>query len=346
MTILSNSSYMSIKREFKISVIMPTYNACDFLKYSIESVLKQTYTNFELIIINDGSTDDTETKCNQYKETDSRIIYLYQQNKGVSQARNYGLEIASGDFITFVDSDDIIHPTFLEKLIDALNRSGKDIAACFYQITWNGRINTISDKLNSKDDLIFVSGVSLLRFLLDNTSKSVEKKYPIDTIWGKLYKRDITLKEKFKSILAEDVEYNSRIYNKIEGMIIVPEILYLWIQRKGSAHRITSSNMTDHIKCAVQIVENFNKGVNSGRTLALKKLTLNLLAARYNVTNYNIYKLTKGPTLELIQALMKKYIKEFIQNSQIPIYFKIGVMLFYYFPFTYTLVRKFYAFKK
>ena len=91
-----------------ISVIVPVYNAEKYLKECVESLINQTYINLEIILINDGSTDNSIQICNEYADYDSRIIVVDKLNEGVSKTRNLGIEIAKGDFITFVDSDDYI----------------------------------------------------------------------------------------------------------------------------------------------------------------------------------------------------------------------------------------------
>ncbi|MGM9841469.1 MAG: glycosyltransferase family 2 protein, partial [Candidatus Limisoma sp.] len=100
-----------------ISIIVPVYNASATIKCCIESVLSQTYTNFELIIIDDGSTDDSLAICERFAMSDSRIIVKHQENKGVSAARNLGINLCNGEWISFLDSDDFFAESFLEDLI-------------------------------------------------------------------------------------------------------------------------------------------------------------------------------------------------------------------------------------
>ena len=100
----------------KISIIIPVYNAEKYLAQCIESIIKQTYSNLEIIIINDGSTDRSLEICNFYKENDQRIVVFNQNNSGVSVARNKGLDISNGEFIMFVDADDWLNADFVESL--------------------------------------------------------------------------------------------------------------------------------------------------------------------------------------------------------------------------------------
>lgn len=113
-----------------VSVIMPAYNAQEFIAEAIQSVLAQTYTHWELIIINDGSTDQTQIIAQQFAEQDQRIRLITQKNQGVSTARNTGLSQAQGGYISFIDSDDKYHDTYLEKLYHQAQKTGADFVYC------------------------------------------------------------------------------------------------------------------------------------------------------------------------------------------------------------------------
>ena len=106
--------------ERKISIIVPVYNVAGYLKESIESIIKQTYKKLEIILVDDGSTDQSGTICDQYARTDDRIVVIHQKNQGISASRNVALELATGDYIGFVDSDDVIHPQMYQWLTEAI----------------------------------------------------------------------------------------------------------------------------------------------------------------------------------------------------------------------------------
>lgn len=112
-----------------VSIIVPVYNPGPYLHACIDSALGQTYRNIELILVDDGSTDGSSAVIDHYAASDSRVTTLRQSNRGLSAARNAGLDIAQGDFITFLDADDILYPRFIELLTEQLN-AGADIAAC------------------------------------------------------------------------------------------------------------------------------------------------------------------------------------------------------------------------
>ena len=121
---------MSYSQHQLISIIVPIYNVEDYLKRCIDSILGQTYKNLEVILVDDGSPDKCGKICEEYKLIDSRIKVIHKKNGGLSSARNNGLDIATGDFIGFVDSDDYIERNMYESLIEALNNNNADIATC------------------------------------------------------------------------------------------------------------------------------------------------------------------------------------------------------------------------
>ncbi|WP_092066134.1 glycosyltransferase family 2 protein [Desulfonauticus submarinus] len=121
-----------------VSVIIPTYNRASFLKDAVLSVLEQTYTNLELIIVDDGSTDDTSSVVSRIK--DKRLRYFYQENKGVAAARNFGLSLAKGDIISFLDSDDYWLPTKLEKQVNFLQQTNFCVVQCLEKWIRKGKL--------------------------------------------------------------------------------------------------------------------------------------------------------------------------------------------------------------
>lgn len=116
----------------KVSIIIPIYNTEAYLEKCIKSVLDQTYKNLEIILINDGSSDRSADIAKKYGEMDKRVLYFEQKNSGVSSARNYGLDLATGDYILFIDSDDWVESTIVEKLLNKMHSHKIDISCCQY----------------------------------------------------------------------------------------------------------------------------------------------------------------------------------------------------------------------
>lgn len=119
-----------------VSVIVPVYNVSSYLRECVESICRQTYSEIEIILCDDGSTDGSGELCDQLAKEDSRIIVFHQKNAGVSAARNHALQQASGDFVCFVDSDDFVAEDYVEKLLNNLLRSGADLSVCSLYSLW------------------------------------------------------------------------------------------------------------------------------------------------------------------------------------------------------------------
>ena len=114
----------------KISVIVPVYNVENYIQYCLESLVNQTYKNLQIILVDDGSTDSSGYICDKYALKDKRIKVIHKSNGGLSSARNSGMQLADGNYIGFVDSDDFIMPTFYEELYNLLQKYDSDIAEC------------------------------------------------------------------------------------------------------------------------------------------------------------------------------------------------------------------------
>ena len=112
-----------------VSIIIPVYNVQEYLEQCLESVVRQTYTNIEIILINDGSTDNSSVICDKYAKQDTRVIFISKDNQGVSSARNMGLMASAGDFVTFIDSDDFIEENYIELLLSQMTEQ-TDLVCC------------------------------------------------------------------------------------------------------------------------------------------------------------------------------------------------------------------------
>ena len=116
-----------------VSIIVPVYQVVDYVGVCVESLLRQTYKNLEILLVDDGSTDGSGEICDEYANRDNRIRVIHQENQGLSAARNTGLDQALGEYVAFVDSDDAVLPDFIETLYDLADRYQADIVACAYE---------------------------------------------------------------------------------------------------------------------------------------------------------------------------------------------------------------------
>ena len=209
-----------------VSVIMPVYNKGNHIEKAIESVLEQTFMNFELIIIDDGSTDRSPAICDRFARIDSRIRVKHIPNGGVSHARNVGLDMAEGEYITFIDADDYVDQRFLELLVAAIQSSNADIV-------FSGFIKAYGKQSAATSFIPPYTG--LLRFadvINDFAQLQLESTF-YSFCHGKLYKRslleerDIRFDEAIR--LAEDFDFNVHVYSEILTIFFLPEAHYTYI---------------------------------------------------------------------------------------------------------------------
>lgn len=182
--------------EPKISVIIPVYNVEKYLEKCINSVIEQTYTNLEIILVNDGSTDSSGEICDKYKQLDNRIVVFHKENGGLSDARNYGIERANGEYIAFLDSDDWVDFKYIEILYENLRNYNADISICNFR-----RVHDENELLNNNNNIILYNNIEALQQIYTNKS--------VQTIvaWNKLYKSNILKKNRFPKGKIHEDEY-------------------------------------------------------------------------------------------------------------------------------------------
>lgn len=205
-----------------ISVIIPVYNAEKYIEYCLKSVLDQTYKNLEIILIDDGSTDSSFEIIKYYQKKDKRIKILKQTNKGAGAARNYGLAVAKGRYIGFVDSDDWIQLDMYEYLIKIMKKENADIVACDY-ITTNRRK---SKRYNLLERLTIMDNNTLMKFFL-----RIHGEKSFYAVWNMLYKADILIDCKFpEKGITEDLIFNYRAYSNCKKYVLsnLPKYYYYY----------------------------------------------------------------------------------------------------------------------
>ena len=176
--------------ERKISIIVPVYNVAGYLKESIESIIKQTYKKLEIILVDDGSTDQSGTICDQYARTDDRIVVIHQKNQGISASRNAALELATGDYIGFVDSDDVIHPQMYQWLTEAIDETGADVAIC-HELAFSGDFCDFSQITAYHIESVEDKRQVFAHFMDSWTG-------PVNFAWNKLYRRELFCQVRFR----------------------------------------------------------------------------------------------------------------------------------------------------
>lgn len=228
----------------KVSIIIPVYNVEKYLEKCIKSVLQQSYHNLEIILINDGSTDNCLEICKKYTEIDNRIILVEQKNAGLSAARNAGINICTGDYIFFLDSDDYLRPTTIKELISECKKRDADIVGCGYLPFSENE--ELQQEITYKEEVEEYNSVFYFQKMSNHA-------------WGKLYKSSLFKENKICYPLGrnyEDVATTFKLIWYADKIVYIPKILYLYLKRDGSISReLSEKNIDDFLLAYLEMNE-------------------------------------------------------------------------------------------
>lgn len=312
-----------------VSVIIPAYNIEDYIGRCLDSVISQTYKNLEIIVVDDGSGDCTAKILDDYKEKDCRIKVIHKKNSGVSSARNKGLDIASGDYIGFVDGDDLVDVNLYETLVKLIEE-GADIAHCGYQMVFPNRV-----------DYYYNTGKKKIQTTKEGLKDLLSGEMIEPALYNKLYRKElfnnIRLNENLK--INEDLEINYKLFKKSKKSIYYDLPLYSYMIRKNSA---TSSNTiirkNEDSFNVLREIKNDSKNDKEVYAIAYRRYIYLLMAICRMEINQKEYQYLKRNVLK--QELKTQEFKEYIS-------LKLRVMsgLACYFPGILRCIYKLYDLK-
>lgn len=287
-----------------ISVIVPIYNVEEYLIKCIKSIINQTYQNLEILLIDDGSTDNCLKICNNLQKNDNRIRVYHKSNGGLSDARNYGVVRASGKYVCFVDSDDYIDAAMIEKLYMKIKKENADVCSCDVIAVSSNQESKVSRKYMSKmiDDVYYGNGF----------------------VWNKMYKKKLIENILFDTTIHiyEDLLFNYTILAKKEvKYTFIKDPLYYYIQRNGS---IMHSNYIQKKLYSLEVTE---------KIISILKSINNMHYLEYECRNLgNILKLYKhkkqSVDLEKHLTMALDYVKYDLKYSKLNFKGKVKLLLF------------------
>ena len=220
----------------RVSIIVPVYNGATFIQTCLDSLLAQTLTDLEIIVVDDGSTDSTHAILSAYAIRDDRVLVLNQRNAGVSMARNLGLAYAHGDFVAFMDADDAAHPVMYEQLVLLAEACRLDIAVCNAWLVEEGGAPP-KRCIATLPDCGVQSGAD---WLVQQVSLRALKHY----IWCHLYRREFLVRQRVhfvSGLLHQDIVWTNQVMLGAERVAGVDRPLYLYRQRPGSLSKPMNS---------------------------------------------------------------------------------------------------------
>ena len=261
-----------------ISIIVPVYNVEEYVKRCVESILSQTYRDFELILVDDGSTDRSGEICENLKKEDGRILVFHQENSGLSAARNRGLSEAKGEYITYIDSDDYVDEAYLEVLYSLASKEQAMVAVCGYQlVVENQEVEKYGEKC---DEPHLLSGREAVKEIVAGNKRSMI------TAWGKLYHNSLrNLLVYPEGRLHEDEFVTYKVLYQAEQVVETPAPLYYYFQREKSImNQGYNLRRLDKLIALHEAISFFGSNRDSElRRFALKRYLLNLQIAWYRI---------------------------------------------------------------
>ena len=306
--------------EETISVIVPIYNVERYIKNCVESLLKQTYRNLQIILVDDGSKDNSGKICDDFAKKDKRLEVIHKPNGGLADARNKGMKVAKGKYIAFLDGDDYIYPTFYEDLHNLLKYYNAEIAECdFFRIKENEIENSqdIIFKYNNnlKIENEICNGEEALKLLYGTRLHPYVKKV---VVWNKLYRRELLKNIEFPVGKLHEDEYTTfKILNNCKKIVSTNKVLHGYIQTNNSIMRReikqkrVEDNLDAYIKCSVFFEQQKNKKIEMMCRRRYLENCIELSGKILKSENNN-----KEQQIDLIQRLFKENYNIYIQEIE------------------------------
>ena len=290
----------------KVSIIVPVYNTKEYLEKCLDSLINQTLKDIEIIVVNDGSTDDSQSIIDKYLKKDKRIKSIIKKNGGLGDARNYGINEASGEYIGFVDSDDYVELTMFEKLYNKAKKENSDIVECnLYWVYPNETRLDTANYYNYKKDIMYN-----IRVMVCN----------------KIFKRDVISKQNILfpvGIRYEDIVFTYKLLPYVKTISYIDEAFYYYIQRGSSLSNEQNSKVRDIFE-GLDIVREYYKNMNLHKKYEkeIEYLNIKLLlgSSFLRILGIRNGKLRKEILVENWEYLNKNYPNwkknEYLKNSK------------------------------
>lgn len=338
-----------------ISVIVPAYNVQRYIEKSVNCLINQEYKKIEIILVDDGSKDETGKKCDELKKIDDRIKVIHKKNGGLSSARNAGLEVATGDYIFFLDADDYIEKEYLNECVKELKNQRVDLLFTPYIREYHNK--SIRTSLFTEEKIIFDNPKAILKLQrrlfgpLNNEEKEPTKLNNFNTAWGKLYSRKIIKEIRFEKEAgsAEDLWFNINIMLNVKKAEYFGRV-FLHYNRTNeesivSVFKVENIYAINHVQKLMfnfikknNLPENFFEALNNRIILNLFSKVLQLSNSELKYKNIKKYIVESVQSEEVINAF--KQFKFSHMNIEWLIFFKLAYFKLYFFMYSFVVVAK------
>lgn len=319
-----------------ISVIVPVYNIQDYIENTVKSICQQTYKNLEIILVDDGSKDNSGSIIDQIAATEPRVRVIHKENGGVTSARLCGVRAAQGTWIGFVDGDDYIEPDMYEILLSNAKKHAADISHCGYQMVFPSRV-----------DYYYNTGKLIVQDMYTGLKDLLEGTFVEPGLWNKLFRRDL-----FKKLLqdnlmdtsirnTEDLLMNFYLFRESQKSIFFDRCFYHYLLRKGSAATslINVHKLADPLKVLETIAQNLQG--NSELEIIVQKRMIMCL-----ITQATLSQTDQKHLIQPFRSAARKRLRQrliWILKRPFGIGMKVKVLWVCIWPWSYELFHRFYA---
>ncbi len=319
-----------------ISIIIPAYNAEKYICRCLNSIFNQTYEKYEIVLIDDGSSDNTLNICEEFAAKDTRLKVFHQENRGQAAARNVGIDNCSGEYISFIDSDDYIHPMFLEALLDAIQKSDSDISMCYHHKSFS-KGNQLCNKKYDKFVYVEMSGVDAALKYVDADS------YVYICPCNKLYKRKLFDCLRFPvGQIAEDCFLLYRVFLLANKVSVMKNELYFYYMNRNSTMHIRTDFADYNFEAYKLFYNDISEVISAADLKAIKLPMLYLLIDFLSEDYWRAYLKSEKSRKQIIE---KKYVevkKEIIKEGG---FLKLKYKLYEFNKFIYVVARQIFEIK-
>ncbi|MBR6308415.1 MAG: glycosyltransferase [Lachnospiraceae bacterium] len=288
-----------------VSIIVPVYNVSEYLDRCLKSLTGQTYRDVEIIVVDDGSTDDSGMKCDRWATGDNRIKVIHQSNRGLSGARNTGLDVSKGEYILFVDSDDYVDSEYVSKLYNNVMCNRADIAICNYLFVNEAGTEINNDNYSQYTSNTVFDGTDAL-LLFENKSYRTF----FDVVWNKIFKRELFDGVRFPEgvSVVEDITVMPILYHKAGRVSVISDRLYYYVYRNESLSHAKRTEQED-LDIRIPMME---QRLTLYREWGIKEISL------LHITHmYSMYRKRNGNHAERMKCLQKEFRRVYNKGNYI-----------------------------
>ncbi len=319
-----------------VSIIVPIYNAQDYLSQCVDSLLKQTYTNLDVILVDDGSTDDSGALCDTYA-SDPRVHVVHKINGGISSARNAGLDVAQGDYIAFCDNDDYLHPQMIEILLSTSVSKGCDLSICGLFCVEEGRSVTPPPIYAAELAINRITALRQSELYQGLFSTQGADFFPYAVVWNKLYSRKLIEGLRFRDGGHEDGVFNAEVYKRCRNAYFIHVPLYFYFLRATSVSHSSKDCSLKDTEAFYYMYRQIVNDLPPYAAMCLSSIYRRMLYATfcYCGTEY------EAPMRQCARQIMHDTYRTYLSNRYIQRSLKFQFVVFWHCPWLYRFCYHF-----